>query len=128
MRLVRSVGCCVGALLAAMAGLSMLATSGFAYTQEQQQACTPDAFRLCGSDVPDVDRVTLCMIRNRSQLSAECRAHFRPEPEAMPVAARGPINIRPPKPRARVVARPVGAKPVGSKPRKPGKPGRGAKT
>ena len=56
-------------------------TSGFAYTPEQQQACTPDAMRLCGNFVPDVDRVTVCMIEKKSQLSPECRAHFGPDPE-----------------------------------------------
>jgi hypothetical protein len=125
---VRSAGRPVGALLAAAAGFSMLASAASAYTQEQQQACTPDAFRLCSSDIPDVDRVTVCMIRNKSQLSPACRAHFRPEPELTPVTARGPMNIRPTKPRARVVDRPVSAKPVGLKTRKPGKPVKGTTT
>ena len=53
---------------------------GFAYSQEEQQACTPDAMRLCGPEIPDVDRVTACMVRNKSQLSPECRAHFGPDP------------------------------------------------
>jgi hypothetical protein len=126
---VRSAGRPVSVLVAAVAGSLVLATSAFAYTQEQQQACSPDAFRLCSSDIPDVDRVTACMIRNRSQLSPECRAHFRPEPEATPVAAR-PMNIRPERTQGRaaraVSPKPVNAKPVGLKTRKPAKPVRRA--
>lgn len=59
---------------------SICSTASFAYTPDQQQACTNDAFRLCSADIPDVDRITACMIRNKSQLSPECRAHFGPDP------------------------------------------------
>ncbi len=64
----------LGLLLTAALSVSIWSTASQAYTPEQQQACTNDAFRLCGSDVPDVDRITACMIRNKSQLSPECRA------------------------------------------------------
>jgi hypothetical protein len=43
-------------------------------TQEQQMACTPDVWRLCGAQVPDVGRIVACLRRNASQLSAPCRA------------------------------------------------------
>jgi len=79
-----------------VAAVSMLPTVGQAYTPEQEQACTPDAFRLCSSDIPDIERVTACMVRNRSQLSPGCRAYFRPDPEPSQASAAGkPINIRP---------------------------------
>jgi hypothetical protein len=58
-----------------------------AYTADQQQACTGDAFRLCSAGIPDVDRVTACMVRQKSQLSPGCRVFFRPEPTVTPVAA-----------------------------------------
>jgi hypothetical protein len=45
-------------------------------TPEQRQACQPDAMRLCGEFVPDVDRITACMIKNRIRLSPPCRAVF----------------------------------------------------
>jgi hypothetical protein len=45
-------------------------------TPEQQQACQPDAMRLCSEFVPDVDRITACMIKNRMRLSPPCRAVF----------------------------------------------------
>jgi hypothetical protein len=45
-------------------------------TPEQRQACQPDAMRLCSEFVPDVDRITACMIKNRIRLSPPCRAVF----------------------------------------------------
>lgn len=70
------------ALMLSMAlAIALLPTPSEAYTPEEQQACTPDAFRLCNSDIPDVDRVTACMIRNKALLSPPCKAFFRPGPE-----------------------------------------------
>lgn len=89
-----------------------------AYSPEQQQACSPDAMRLCSAYIPDVDRITVCMIQNKSQLSPECRVHFRPEPAAAvtPVVAAGrPLSIRPTTAR-----KPVSV--VKRKPRKPARP------
>src|SRR5712692_8694946 len=45
-------------------------------TPEQRQACQPDAMRLCGEFVPDVERITACMVKNRIRLSPPCRAVF----------------------------------------------------
>ncbi|MGY4629601.1 hypothetical protein [Bradyrhizobium sp. USDA 4486] len=72
--------------------------SGFAYTPEQQQACTPDAMRLCGEFVPNVDAITACMIQKKSQLSPECAVFFRRGPEGGEAATRRagrPANIAP---------------------------------
>jgi hypothetical protein len=67
-----------GALLVAASLVSaMLATASHAYTQEQAQLCSGDAMRLCGSEIPDVDRITACMAKKRAQLSEGCRAVFR---------------------------------------------------
>lgn len=97
----------LGLMLATAMAASMWSTAGQAYTPEQEQACTGDAFRLCSAEIPDVARVTACMARNKSQLSPGCRAQFRPDPE--PSAAAGePTNIRP-----------AARKPVTSKARKP---------
>ena len=113
-RTYRSAICQSGLMLAIALSASLLPAAADAYTPEQQQACTPDAFRLCGDAIPDVDRVTVCMIRNRSQLSPGCRVYFRsPEPVAVPVVvARKPVRIKP------ATAR----KPVSIKPKKPKKP------
>jgi hypothetical protein len=45
-------------------------------TSEQQMACTPDVWRLCGAQIPDVDRITACLRANVPQLSPPCRAVF----------------------------------------------------
>jgi hypothetical protein len=43
-------------------------------TAEQQQACTPDVFRLCNEFIPDVAKITACMVRKRALASPACRA------------------------------------------------------
>jgi hypothetical protein len=88
----------LGPTLAVALTLSILPTVGHAYTPEEQQACQPDAFRLCSSEIPDVDRVTACMVAKKSQLSPQCRAFFRsgPEPsEAARAPAGRPMSIKP---------------------------------
>lgn len=69
--------------------------AAFAYTDEEQQACTPDAMRLCGEFVPNVDAITACMIKKKAQLSPQCRVFFRPGPEPGEMRAGKPTNIAP---------------------------------
>ena len=69
--------------------------AAFAYTQEEQQACSPDAMRLCGEFVPNVDAITACMIQRKAQLSPQCRAFFRQGPEPGEARAGRPTNIAP---------------------------------
>jgi hypothetical protein len=38
-----------------------------------EQACTPDAMRLCSEFVPDRAKITACMKAKRAQISKECR-------------------------------------------------------
>ena len=45
-------------------------------TWEQQMACTPDVWRLCGAAIPDVDRIVACLRQNTLNLSDGCRAVF----------------------------------------------------
>jgi hypothetical protein len=99
----------IGLFLATALSLSAGPTAAQSYTAEQQQACTGDAFRLCSADIPDVDRITACMIRNKSQLSPPCRAQFRAGAEPGEVSARSagrPTVIRPATPRKAVSAKP----------------------
>jgi len=102
----------LGLMLATALSVSMWPAASQAYTPEQQQACSDDAFRLCSAEVPDVDRVTVCMVRNKSQLSPGCRVYFRSEPEAAvtPVNVGRPLSIKPESSR-----KPVSAKPKKSK-------------
>ena len=86
----------LGLMLATALAVSMWPAASQAYTPEQEQACSGDAMRVCGAFVPDVDRITVCMIQNKSQLSPPCRAFFRePEADATPVNAGRPMSIRP---------------------------------
>ena len=47
-----------------------------AYTQEDIDACMPDAIRLCQQVFPDKSRVVLCLVKNRRQLNAACTLAF----------------------------------------------------
>nr|HEV8011846.1 hypothetical protein [Bradyrhizobium sp.] len=49
-------------------------TSSFAFSAEAQQMCTGDAFRLCASEIPNIPAITACMVKQRANLSAGCRA------------------------------------------------------
>jgi len=98
----------LGILLAAVLAVSISPAAAQTYTPEQEQACTGDAFRLCSSEIPDVGRVTACMVAKKSQLSPPCRAQFRPDPEPREAAARPagrPTVIRPATPRKAVSAK-----------------------
>jgi hypothetical protein len=76
-----------GKLLAATTlMLGMLTTASYAYTPQQEQMCTGDAMRLCGAYIPDVDRITACMIRQHDLLSEGCKAVFE-MPRAPPATA-----------------------------------------
>jgi hypothetical protein len=72
------------------------------YTADQQALCTDDAFRLCSSAIPDVDRVTACMVQKRALLSRGCAQFFRGSvAEAAPFTARKADKVRKPKPSKR---------------------------
>ena len=61
-------------LVAAVAmSLSALSTPSFAFSAEAQQMCTGDAFRLCSSEIPNISRITACMIKQRNSLSPGCK-------------------------------------------------------
>jgi hypothetical protein len=52
---------------------SALATPG---TPEQRRACTPDVYRLCAGEIPNVRAITACLRRQKASLSTPCRAVF----------------------------------------------------
>src|SRR4030081_1500993 len=43
-------------------------------TMEQQLACTPDVFRLCGEHIPDANRIVACLPQTTPQVSGPCRS------------------------------------------------------
>ncbi|WP_455407307.1 hypothetical protein [Rhodopseudomonas parapalustris] len=100
----RHVGSCF-VVAAISLSLSFVATGARAYTADQQQACSGDAMRLCGAFVPDVDRITVCMMQNKARLTPGCRAFFGSMPTAMRSgnARRSkPVSLKPHKRHPRV--------------------------
>ena len=45
-------------------------------TPEQKRACTPDVYRLCAGEIPNVRAITACLRRQKASLSDACRAVF----------------------------------------------------
>ncbi|MFT4118519.1 hypothetical protein [Bradyrhizobium sp.] len=64
----------IGFIVAFAASTFVLPTGAHAFSADAQQMCTADAFRLCGAEIPNIPRITACMIQHRSDLSPGCRA------------------------------------------------------
>jgi hypothetical protein len=64
-----------------------------AYTQEDANACTPDAMRLCQDAIPDASRVALCLVQNKRQLSPACTIVFN-RPRGASADRERPENIK----------------------------------
>jgi hypothetical protein len=64
----------IGALVLAASLVS--ANAAEIATAEQRAACTPDAFRLCSSHIPNIPAITGCMKKNFENLSPACKAVF----------------------------------------------------
>ncbi len=62
-----------GASVALLISVVALPTAGQAFSPEAQQMCTGDAFRLCSSAIPNIPRITACMMQHRASLSVGCR-------------------------------------------------------
>jgi hypothetical protein len=90
----RSKNAARGATLAVAFGLAStfsIEARAFEVSEAAKEACTPDAFRLCGAYIPDSDRVAACMQANVPNLSPPCRAVFQsdqPVAQAVPVPRR----------------------------------------
>jgi hypothetical protein len=70
---------CLAVILSLAIGL--YSTNSFALgTDDQRAACTPDVFRLCGADIPDVTRIVACLKKEKPNLSKECKAVFNARP------------------------------------------------
>jgi hypothetical protein len=52
---------------------SVALSKGTEGTLEQQEACTPDAMKLCSTFIPDAKRVKDCLIQRVAALSLRCR-------------------------------------------------------
>ena len=83
-------------------------------TWEQQMACTPDVWRLCSDQVPDVSRIVTCLRQNTPQLSNNCRAVFESQANAQQQkqpAARVPQQQVAPRGRAAPQVQPQAPQP-----------------
>lgn len=64
--------------LAATLGLVLMLASASAASAYQgtaeRRACTPDVYRLCAGEIPNVRAITACLQRQKGNLSAACRA------------------------------------------------------
>ena len=56
--------------------LTMVAASSASAlgSPEQRQACTPDVYRLCAGEIPNVKAIIACLQRQKGNLSPACRA------------------------------------------------------
>lgn len=63
----------LGLLLTLIASGAAVAQQG---TPEQRKACTPDVYRLCAGEIPNVRAITACLRRQRGSLSPACAAIF----------------------------------------------------
>lgn len=43
---------------------------------EQRRACTPDVYRLCAGEIPNVKAIIACLRRQKASLSPTCAAVF----------------------------------------------------
>ncbi len=71
-------------LAVALGGAGIIAPASsqeYRGTWEQQMACTPDVWRLCGDQIPDVGQIVACLRQNTPQLSSNCRAVFETNAE-----------------------------------------------
>src|SRR3954471_4980102 len=68
-------------------------------TPEQQEACKPDVFRLCGNFIPNVEPIIACLKANEPSLSPPCREvmfPYVPEPPK-PKAKKAKAKPKPKK-------------------------------
>jgi hypothetical protein len=68
----------VFAIAATFAISLALPTLGVAHGTDDERACTPDVFRLCSSEIPNVDRITVCLGAKRASLRPACKQVFTP--------------------------------------------------
>jgi hypothetical protein len=80
-----------------------------AETPEERQACTNDAFSVCGDAIPDRDRVFACLIRSKDRISALCRSalapYLAPDPQPAPRKSAAGTKVKKPKAKKSASAR-----------------------
>ena len=67
-------------------------------TEQEREACTPDAMRLCGQFIPDAGRITDCLRSAGPRLSPACYAVFYPPRVVNQTTRSGRRTPAPPPP------------------------------
>jgi hypothetical protein len=102
--------------IAGIGAVSPASSQEYRGTWEQQMACTPDVWRLCGDQIPDVGRIVACLRQNTPQLSSNCRAVFESQADAQqPPATRG-LQQNAPRARAPQPGQPQAVRPRPTQP------------
>src|SRR5262245_63497039 len=106
--------------IALASALSIVATAAWSQeyrgTWEQQMACTPDVWRLCSDQIPDVSRIVACLRANTPQLSNNCRAVFESNANGPPTDTARAAPQTQQRTRAAPPARPQAAPPQAEQP------------
>lgn len=69
-------------------------------TDQEREACTPDAMRLCGQFIPDAGRIETCLRSAGPRLSPACYAVFYPPRVVNQTPRSGRRTPAPPPPPA----------------------------
>ena len=88
MRILRAGAASLLTMAAALLTERAASAQEYRGTEQQRVACTPDVFRLCSWEIPNVERIVSCLRREKSQLSAGCRQVF----EIEATASRAALN------------------------------------
>jgi hypothetical protein len=64
----------IGFALTLAISVFSMSTASHAYTAEEERLCMSDAFKFCSSEIPNIDKVTACMVKNKAQLSPGCKS------------------------------------------------------
>ncbi|WP_144108026.1 hypothetical protein [Paraburkholderia sp. BCC1886] len=64
-------------LAATLVAISAVNAAHAATEEEQAKACRGDAMHFCASEIPDKEKITVCMKQHVQELSPACRAMFK---------------------------------------------------
>jgi len=77
-----------------LAFVAVAPSTSLAQSQDEQNACMPDAFNICGHAIPDRDRVAACLHQNVSRVSLACRTVMQRYSKAPPATTRTRYSTR----------------------------------
>ncbi|MEZ0605549.1 hypothetical protein ACAX43_25775 [Paraburkholderia sp. IW21] len=64
-------------LAVSLLALSAVTAANAATQDEQAKACRGDAMHFCSADIPNKEKITVCMKQHIDELSPACRAMFK---------------------------------------------------